>query len=247
MILKNSKYFVATLETLKPLTTLALSLSLLYLLYFSPVFRVQRLQCVQDVGEPCQNEFVLAELNALANQNLFLVDSSQFQQRALAGDATISRLRLVKQLPETLTLVIESVSPVLALSPAGSDRLLLLDDQFRVIKAVTTDPNLPYAIYNAPLSLRQGQTITEPSLRTLLSSVLTLTHAFPPSRRVILRDNLLILTLPDSRHALFTTTKSLDLQIAALRSLLQNATIPPATLEIDVRYSQPVLRSQSSL
>lgn len=247
MILNHSKYFVATLDFLKPIGVIILSLSLLYCLYFSNLFKVTVAHCVQDVGEDCQNDFVKAELNTVLGKNIFLLDENVLSTQLYAGDPTIRLITVKKSLPNTVSVDVQSVIPTLALSTPGSDRILVLDSQFRIIKAVMNDPNVPLMLYDQDLALRLGQKIEDPHVNKLLNAVLTLTQAFPMSRQVRVKGDTLSLNLENKRTALFTITTPLDPQITALQSLRNNATIPEETAEIDLRYTQPVLRDKSSL
>lgn len=238
---------MATLDLLKPIGIIAFSLSLLYCLYFSNVFKITTVHCVQDVGEECQNDFVKAELNTVLSQNIFLLDENLLSTQLYAGDPTIRLLTIQKSLPSTISVDVQSVIPTLALSTPGSDRILVLDSQYRIIKSAMNDPNVPLMLYDQDLALRLGQKIDDPHVSKLLSAVLTLTQAFPISRQVRVKGDTLSLNLENNRTALFTITSGLDAQIAALQSLRNNATIPEETAEIDLRYTQPVLRDKSSL
>lgn len=247
MILNQSKYFVATLDLLKPIGVTLASFGLIYLLFFSRFFQVTSVTCVQDVGEECQNDFVKAEINTLFSNNLFLLNEVAVIERLYSGDPTIRQVNISKSLPGSINVDIQSVIPTLALSTPQSDRILVLDSEFRIIKAVATDPNVPVLIYDQDLSLRLGQKIEDKLVIDLLNATLALTQAFPVSRQVRVQGKTLSLNLERELVALFTINTTLAPQIAALQSLRNNATIPEETAEIDLRYSQPVLRDKSSL
>jgi len=94
-----SKYFVATSQVLPQILVILFSLSSLYLLFFSPIFKITKVECYQDVETSCQNSFVIAAANDSLGNNLFRFDTQVALDRIRRGDPTIRSLEYKKFSP----------------------------------------------------------------------------------------------------------------------------------------------------
>lgn len=247
MILQTtSKYFVATSQLLAPLLAIILSLTSLYILFFSSVFKITKVECYQDVMGTCQNEFVLAEASNAIGSNLFLSDTDTSIARIKSGDPTIRELEYQKVLPGTLILQIQSVYPTLALGTMAEESLLVLDSDWRIIKSTRDNPNVPIARYDKPLSLRVGEKISDESLRTQLSACSKIVNAIPGSNNCAISEDGLVVLLEDGKtNAIFTSSRSLDEQLSALHTVRTGVTISGSKVVIDVRYQQPIIKANN--
>lgn len=247
MILQTpSKYFVATSQVLPPILVILFSLTSLYALFFSPLFKVTKVECYQDLNESCQNGFVLAEVGESLSENLFLLDEHELGGRIMRGDPTIRALEYRKVLPGTLILQIQTVYPTLALGIEGSSSLLILDTDFRIIKSTDADPNVPIVRYNKSLSLRVGERIGDDALRSQLSACLKIVGNIPGSKNCMVEGGGLTVLLEDGKtNAIFTTARDLDEQLSALHTIRQGVTISGSNPVIDVRYQQPIIKGNN--
>lgn len=241
-----SKYFVATSQVLPQVFVILFSLSSLYTLFFSPLFKITKVECYQDVETSCQNNFVLSEVHDSIGQNLFRFDAQVAADRIRRGDPTIRSLEYKKVLPGTIILQIQSVYPTLALGTIGSESLLVLDTDFRIIKSSKGNPNVPIVLYNKPLSLRVGERISDDSLRTQLLACLKIVNNIPGSKNCMVSDNGLTVLLEDGvTSAIFTSARNLDEQLSALHTTRSGATISGSHPVIDVRYQQPIIKGNN--
>lgn len=247
MSFSASKYFVATLEYLPPLLVIASSFLVGYLVFFSPFFAITHVICTQDLGESCQNQNIQVQLDQAKSANLFRYQSHTLSQTILAGDPTIRDLTINRRLPNTLVLHINSVYPIIGITTQENPEIALLDSAYRFIKTVRTNPNVPLVISDKPQSLQLGQPIADPVLFDQLKLAMSIVTAIPEITQFRLVKTDLVATLPDGVQCLFTINRDKEPQINALRSLRQNATIPPATRQIDLRFNQVVLSEQISL
>lgn len=241
-----SKYFVATSQVLPPIIVTLLSISALYVLFFSTLFNITKVECYQDVGEVCQNSFVIAEASSALGQNLFRFDDTAAGDIIRRGDPTIRSLEYQKILPGTLILQIQSVYPTLALGTEGSTNLLILDTDFRIIKSSDVNPNVPVVRYYNSLSLRVGERLADETLRKELSACLKIISSLPGSSNCNLTKDALKLTLDDSQTtAIFTSERDLDEQLSALHTIRTGVTISGSGVVIDVRYQQPIIKGNN--
>ncbi len=250
MMISNpaSKYFVATSQYLLPTAVIALSIATLYLTFFSSFFKVTKIDCYQDVGEPCQNGFLLKDQDRFIGKNIFLLDTAQEVARLKKGDPTIRSIDYTKTLPGQLTLQIQSVYPTLALGTLGSDNLLILDSDYRLIKSSQVSFNVPVISYDKELTIRVGERIENEELRALLNACLKIATKVTGTTTFSLKDKSITADLPPGgTQALFTITRDLDEQLSALHTIREGVTISPSGTVIDVRYLQPIIKDSSSL
>ncbi len=241
-----SKYFVATSQVLPQILVILFSLSSLYALFFSQLFKITKVECYQDVETSCQNNFVLSAANDSLGQNLFRFDTVAAADRIKRGDPTIRSLEYKKVLPGKIIIQIQSVYATLALGTEGSNSLLILDTDFRIIKSLEQDPNVPIVRSNKSLSLRVGERIEDNSLRTQLSACLKIVSNIPGSKICKVSDDGLWVTLEDGiTLAIFTTARDLGEQLSALHTIRSGITISGSSPVIDVRYLQPIIKGNN--
>lgn len=243
-----SKYFVATSQFLLPTTVIVLSIATIYFALFSSFFKVTKIDCYQDVSEPCQNGFLLKDQDRFIGKNIFLLDTAEEVARLKKGDPTIRSIDYTKTLPGQLTLQIQSVYPTLALGTLGSQNLLILDSDYRLIKTSAASSNVPVVTYDKELSLRVGQMLENEELRELLNACLKIASEIAGTTTFSLKDKSITADLPPGgTQAVFTITRDLDEQLSALRTIREGVTISPSGTVIDVRYLQPIIKDRSSL
>ncbi len=243
-----SKYFVATSQFLLPTAAIALSIATIYLTFFSSYFKITDIECYQDVDEPCQNGFLLKDQDQFLGQNIFLLDTEAMAQRLKKGDPTIRSLEYIKTLPGKLTLQIQSVYPSLALGTQGSEDLLILDSDYRIIKSSKESSNVPVIRYDQELSIRVGERIEQEELRTILSACQKIAAQVPGTTSFTIKDGgIQVILPPGDTQAIFTTTRDLDAQLSALHTIREGVTISGSGTVIDVRYLQPIIKDSSSL
>lgn len=240
---QKSKYLVFTLDYLMPfLITLAV-IAGGYLLRFSPIFSVTTIDCQLDY-QSCENPGVLAELDKLKGQNIFIVSAKEIADKLTSGDFTIRAVTMRKALPGILKFELHSVYPTVAIQVAGNpDTWVVLDDQFRVVGPKTSNPNVPTVIINSPLTLTIGQPPAEGSvLETLKITKIFKQESFSYLSLTLTDPDTIELVLPSQKKAVFTLKKDILPQLRALQTILTDATILEGVGTIDVRFSQPVLR-----
>ena len=241
-----SKYFVATSQMLPHVFVILLSISSIYFLLFSAFFKITAIECYQDVDAPCQNSFIISQIDHAIGQNIFRFDAESTMDIIRRGDPTIRSLEYKKNLPGTLTLQIQTVFPTLALGTEGNSSLLILDADFRIIKSTNNNPNVPTVIYDQPLSFRVGERVADESFRQQLKACLKIAINISGTNNCKLSGDALTALLEDGKTSVvFTTKKNLDEQLSALHTILSGVTISGSDVVIDVRYQQPIIKGNN--
>lgn len=240
MTYSKTNYLVITASYLLPILTFVGSLALLYLAFFSPLFQIKQLECQQDY-EPCINPFILAEIDHLKGQNIFLFNSVNFVRKITAGDFQTRDAQIKKKLPDTLRLSLQSVYPILAVQVTGENRLATIDSNLRVIKLTESSSHVPLVVLDTPFSFQIGRAIADDRLTKILEYSSSIVHSIPNITQVNVEGDNLTIQLDSRIVAVFTLHKSSSEQISALKAVLGDATIREGLRKVDVRFAQPVL------
>lgn len=236
----KSKYVVITTDYLLPTLLFLCSLFVIYLLFFSSLFTVQTLACTQDF-EPCNNPYILSEIDKLKGQNLFLLKTDQVIARLKSGDFQTRDGQIKKVLPTSLSFSLQSVYPVLALQISTDSRFVTLDSNLRVLKTTESNPNVPIIEVSKPLSFQIGKPVPDSELSQALPFVYEVARSLPKISRIVLSDQTITLKLASSPSVVMTPLRSASEQISALKAILEDATISEGVRQIDVRFAQPIL------
>lgn len=238
----RSKYLVLTADYLLPFMIIAMVIGSVYILLYSNFFKITQITCNLDF-EPCQNSAVLAELDKLKGQNIFKLQTQSISTVLTSGDYTIREAVFAKSLPGSLKVDLHSVYPVVALKIKDLDTWIALDSQYRVIKELSVNPNVPTVIVTGPLTLSMGKPVNDPLIKDALAMTDRLFKQLSSIKSVTLVDeNRLDIELDSGKTAILTPKKDEAIQLRSLQAILQEVTISKGVRTIDVRFSQPVLR-----
>lgn len=238
----RSKYLVFTADYLFPSFIILTILTLLYLVFSSPIFKVKQIRCQLDYL-PCDNQTIQAELDKLQGQNIFTLKTTPLTQRLTSGDFTIRQATFIKQLPDLINVELLSVYPYVALQVAGDTHYVVLDQKMRVIATKDADPNVPTLIVPDPVTLYVGKLPSDAVILHSLSLTRKLFDELSSIKSIILVDGDTVkLNLTSGKVALLTPKKDELIQLQTLQAILSDATILTGVSTIDVRFSQPVLR-----
>ncbi len=238
----RSKYLVLTADYILPFMIIASVIGSLYIILYSNIFKITQITCNLDF-EPCQNLAVLAELDKLKGQNIFKLQTQSISSVLTSGDYTIREAVFAKSLPSSLKVDLHSVYPVVALKIKDVDTWIALDSQYRVIKELVNDPNVPTVIVSGPLTLSMGKPVQDQLIKDTLAMTDRLFKQLSSIKSVTLVDeNRLDLELDSGKTAILTPKKDEVIQLRSLQAILQEVTISKGVRTIDVRFSQPVLR-----
>jgi len=237
----KSKYLVITADYLIPVLVLILSLLSWWIVFYTPVFAVKQIDCILDF-EPCKNPGVIAEIAKYQGINLLRLDESSIRTRFTSADFTISAVTVIKRLPSSVTIKMESVYPTVAAKVKDTSTWVIFDDRLRVIGTRDVSPNVPVVILPSLTGAIVGARLESDELNTALSLAVELSKHLSGVKTIELLGTDLFLSLGTGQTAVLTTDKDVPSQIRALQAVLAETTILVGVSTIDVRFAQPVLR-----
>lgn len=212
---------------------------LIYLILFSDLLTVNKIECRQDSGD-CSAD-VLAELDKYRGQKIIFLKLSQIEDKISRADNFISQARITIKLPRTIVanLNLRSASAQIGVSPEISE-VLLLDKQNMVIGKSNVLAELPvvYSVDAGNLSI--GSVVDTRVFKALviasnLKSISELGNA-------IIRGNSLEVRRAIGGKIIFSLDKEPETQIRALQLLLNQARIGELEMKsIDLRFDRPVI------
>lgn len=237
----RSRYFVLTSQVLYPLLIILITIFSWWFFFASSFFSLSHFECILDF-EPCQNQNIIAEVSKYRGKNIFLFNGDKLKSRLMSADYTIRTVTLTKHLPNSLSVSMESVYPVVAAKVIGGKTWVIFDDQNRVIGVREQDPNVPFIIVKEIAGIVIGEKLKTTEINEALILAKDLSRELAQIKSIELDGENLNLTLEDGKHVIMTTAKDEHPQIQSLQAVLSNATILTGVSTIDVRFAQPVLR-----
>ena len=153
-----SKYLVITRDYLLPVTLILSLVVGWWICFHTSAFTVREIICELDY-EPCDNPFVMAELDKYAGINLLTLDTNSLRDKLLSGDYTVRQAEITRALPARLTVSMQSVYPVAAISHLGVEgEWVTVDSRFRIIGLRREDHECKCKASNRASSRHQGGT-----------------------------------------------------------------------------------------
>lgn len=221
----------------------------IFFVYQSKAFTVQTIECFTDQGN-CP-DYVQAELNSHLGKSLFFTDFNQYGEEITRLAPFLARFELRKKFPDTVSITFFSAEPVYKYSePDG--RIWLVDSVGYVIGLADTSPaSLQSVKANAAVQFRPDiHERIEPELHANIVNVFETIKLenFGEVEFHLVNDQEAYLRLRDGKVAYFKLDEAPS-QLAKLSYLLKHftfSTVKEPIAEIDLRYSQVILRSQFS-
>ena len=237
-----SKYLVITRDYLLPVTLILSLVVGWWICFHTSAFTVREIICELDY-EPCDNPFVMAELDKYAGINLLTLDTNSLKDKLLSGDYTVRQAEITRALPARLTVSMQSVYPVAAISHLGVEgEWVTVDSRFRIIGLRREDPNVPTVQVENISELQPGAEVMSASVRQAIELALVIKAEQLAVKNIRLEATTLTIILQSGTQALLTTTKDLTGQLRALQAILLDPTMSNVNT-VDVRFNQPVLKS----
>lgn len=235
----RSKYLVITKEYLLPVLVTLGSVLTLYLVFFSPLFRIRQLTCVLDYA-PCPESSLTVELNNYLGHNLFRLDSQALAALFVGSDSTIRQVEVSKRLPGELTVNFYSVYPSVAVRLESDPRFLVFDEQLRLIGVREQDPNVPVLLLATASTFQLGKRV-EDELVAPLEAVQALATSLPGVVRYEYQTHL-TLTLDSGITVLLDPAANPSVTVSRLQAVLKDHTIMQEVSIIDLRFAQVVVK-----
>ncbi len=218
-------------------------LLLLLLLFFGPIFRARRFECVTNTKEACP-DFVIPELKKYANELVFMIDEYYVANKIRNNIPQSEKVTVISRWPDTLVCEITWQAGFANLGIPASNSAFLVAKNGQIIKWLSVpDQNLPIIIASSAADLIISDTLTDSSLVAAFE-ILKAAHEYnivashvdvisPQDIRVILDNN---------KIAVFTSLTSIQNQVLRLQLIQSQTTINSELPIIDVRYDRPALK-----
>jgi cell division septal protein FtsQ len=236
-------------RTLLPLFVVLLCILGVFSLYQSKAFTVRKIICTTDQGA-CP-DYVQAELNSHLGQSLFFSDFDLYAQDITRLAPFLASHTLSKTFPDTVNIHFTSAEPEYLYREADGRRWMVDAAGYVIGLADEQQSTLPLVSAQGSVQFRPDvrERIDQQLHTNILQVFETLTlQRLSDAQFVLINDREAYLQLSDGRLAYFTIAEAPE-QLAKLSYLLKHfsfSTVKEPIAEIDLRFSQVVLRKELS-
>lgn len=239
----KSRYFVLTADFIIPVLIILLVIASLLFITRGRLFAIKTVDCLRDY-QPCTDNHLLTELDKLKGANLFTFNKSELRTRILENNKTIENVEVTSSLPNKVSVNLISSSPSVALQLKDNSTVwVVLDQEFRVIAVRESDPNVPTVKVSTMEEISIGNPITSKETQGALEVALSIKNNFIQAETISLTDDVITLDLTEGKTALLSSKADIAEQLITLQAILADDTISESASLIDVRYTQPVIKS----
>lgn len=242
----RSKYLVLTTDYAIPLIVIAVVISTWFIATQTSAFTIRSITCKRG-QDPCQDPAILSELDKYIGTNLLELREDNIQSTIIEGSKTVKSVVIVRRIPNSVEVSLVSTEPRVALKvESETSSWVILDDNLRVIRIQSQDPNLPTVLASQQHQVQIGQRINSEGVGRALELALEISEQFFTVKSIALEGDTVVLVLPGNKKALMTTRKETYDQLIILQAILADDAISQSATynTIDVRFDQPVLKSE---
>lgn len=226
--------------------------ALVYFIFFSPVFKIEKIEITGDdhIAQQAESQ-IQQELNKktlffIKKDNLFLFNANLVSKQIAQTFPELKNAVLEKHFPGSIFLALEKRAPVaiLGFNASSSDNYFLIDEKGIVFQEYnqTSSSSLPLIIsQDGQVNQLSQQAIDEATLKTILQINTSLNNLNLTARYFLLFENQLTAYLEEGWKIQFNLASDIDLTITKLKLLLEKEITPEKrkTLEyIDLRFSK---------
>lgn len=217
--------------------------SLLLMLFFGPVLKVKKVECVTNHPPGCP-DFILPELSKSTGQIIYTLQKKDVADKIHKNTPLAEYVEIVPKWPHTIVANIVWQEPIAQVAIPASNSAYLVAETGHIIGGNDIlDPSLPTIVAESAVDLIINDRITDSSLTTALSVINLLSNSKYSVRSIYIKAPLYMLATISSGHqVLLTATKSASDQVRGLQLILSQSTINPATQLIDLRPARPVIK-----
>jgi len=132
-------------------------LALLYLIFYSPVFKIRRIEIIGALGEKSQES-----LNSLKNHNIFLLDVAKIEQNLQTQHPEFLEVKIYRGLPDTVRVKFQEREPKVIWQSKG--KFYAVDKEGILFKEKSSSGDLPVLVDNKDLSVEIPGQVCTPGL-----------------------------------------------------------------------------------
>ena len=236
---------------------LILTIGLSYLVLRSHIFNVKNVE-IRMYSLACVNEEGIRKDLKVFNQSIFSLDSKILEQNLKSQHLCIKSASFTKKIPDSLEITIQARQAKIKLvpislkeatisssleniaTPSAKDftNIFLADEEGKVF-AKDSRTDLP-TIFIYKRDVQLGENLGSLAINALkvLENLKKLNLEFITA--TLVDEFLVVDTIP---KVIFTLSKDIDIQLASLQLILQQAKIDESRLEfIDLRFDKPIVR-----
>lgn len=220
-----------------------LTLFLLLLILYHPLFHLRHLNCSFDLNQPCPL-VIIRDLEHYLSKPTLRLNPTDLKTKYLNLIPEVEAVELAILFPHTLNINFSTTQPIAAVMTAPDSPALLISSSHIAQSVVDELPPGTYLIiYPEAYRISLGDAIEDPALKFALQlgSSLEASSISLKDIEIISQDTILA-NLEMGSVAIFTSLIDLDRQLTSLQLILSKATIDPGYRFIDVRFDEPVLR-----
>lgn len=219
---------------------------LIYVLGFSPWFKIQKISC--ELDQHACDENLLGQLRTVQGKSLLTPKLSELIVTTLKNNYEIDQLTLFLPGTVQISLVTNASHYFLQTGlsrPGGEDQKFLVNNLGQMATAGGEESSAAAIIWSRPPSDFNYQVVPNFYHRQFLNLTSELKKQSLTPDKIELRDEIFILTLADQKQVLLNNNAELKTNLAKLAVILNkkdSLNLPTDFNEIDLRFRLPVLR-----
>ncbi len=222
---------------LKVLAALVVLSTAVYVIFFSPIFKIKSI----DLGgqQNCLYQQEQLEKYHLIGKNLLTISSSNLSQNLRSDFSCIDQIKVEKSFPSTLKIEITTQEPIVKIE--GSD---LVINKNGIVSKTAQSKSLPTIFL--PSGVQTDQKITDHATLFAIdiAAQLEKTDFVPQNVRIVEGGDVAVYNTQGT-IALFSSAKSANAQVDSLQFALGRAKIEPTKIsKIDLRFDKPVISAK---
>jgi len=220
-----------------------LYITIVIVILTGPIFKLERFACTTNTLETCP-DFVIPELEKYTHEYIYLIQTDDLENRLKKNLPRADYLTITPIWPDLLQTTIVWQHPIVNLSIPASSSALLVGNNGQILNLVDIpDPQLPTIIASSAADLIISDRINEPSLQAAFDIVKNFKTANIKTNTInLISPQNIQVNLNDDRIAVFTSLKSIPVQVRTLQLILSQATINSGLKIIDLRLDRPALK-----
>lgn len=205
-------------------------------------FVVKNISCQINQGEPCPTQ-VTGLISKYQGMSYFSPRLTQLPARLASAFPGLVLEKYELDFPHSYSFFFKTLPPFISLQePQAETWLYLSQDGAFIGSGPLPAPETSQVRYGSTYR-SPTDSVDQPPMPFIISLVNQLARlGIPIQQLTILDKQLLTLTLPDDKLALFSVSQPVSRQVASLQVILTKATMSHETPVIDVRFDPPVLR-----
>ena len=206
-------------------------------------FRLSQVTCENHEGKIC-DEVVIAELGSHKGESIFNINTKAIKSELQKASPAYQDIVVLVKLPNMLVVTMRDKVDYANLKVASNSAVFLVDPNLLIVNKtdIPTKGNFTIVAESA-VQYGVGDKITDDTLVKTFELVELFRKNYLQFNEIIVSSpTSIIVSLPEGKRAIFTTTRDLPRQVTSLQLILSKATIAKEPQVYDMRFDKPVLK-----